>query len=117
MTEFSRSFDFHAHLKRQAEFSRKTFGPGRRTQGVIEHIKKELLEIAEHPDDIEEWIDVVILALDGCWRAGASPDTIIRTLVAKQTKNETRNWPDWRTVAHNQAIEHIRLESEADHGD
>lgn len=101
-------FDFYAHLERQAEFSRKTFGPGRRTQGVIDHIKKEPREIGSKPDDIEEWIDVVILALDGAWRAGASPKVIIRTLVAKQAKNEARDWPDWRTADPNKAIEHSK---------
>ena len=101
-------FDLYAHLKRQAEFSRKTFGPGRRTQGVIDHIKKELREIAGEPDDIEEWIDVVILALDGAWRAGASPEQIVSTLVAKQAKNEARQWPDWRTADPNKAIEHSK---------
>lgn len=99
-------FDFHAHLLRQAEFSRNTFGPGRRTQGVSDHIRKELAEIAEAPDDLEEWIDVVILALDGAWRTGASPEQIIATLKAKQAKNEARTWPDWRTADPNKAIEH-----------
>lgn len=103
-----RPFDFYAHLKRQAEFSCKTFGPGRRTQGVIDHIKKELREIAGEPDSIEEWIDVVILALDGAWRAGASPEQIVSTLVAKQAKNEARDWPDWRTADPNKAIEHSK---------
>ncbi len=101
-------FDFHAHLVRQAKFSRNTFGPGRRTQGVSDHIRKELAEIAEAPDDLEEWIDVVILALDGAWRTGASPEQIIATLKAKQAKNEARTWPDWRTADPNKAIEHSK---------
>lgn len=29
-------------------------------------------------------------------------------LVAKQERNEARDWPDWRTVPEGQAIEHIR---------
>jgi hypothetical protein len=101
-------FDFRAHLERQAKFSRHTFGPGRRTQGVSDHIRKELLEIEAAPDDLEEWIDVVILAIDGAWRTGASPDQIIATLAAKQAKNEARNWPDWRTADPNKAIEHTK---------
>jgi hypothetical protein len=31
-------------------------------------------------------------------------------LKAKQTKNENREWPDWRTAAPGKAIEHIRSE-------
>jgi hypothetical protein len=101
-------FDFLAHLQRQREFSERTFGPGARTLGVVAHIRKELLEIEAKPDDLEEWIDVVILALDGAWRAGASPREIVEALEAKQTKNESRTWPDWRTVGADRPIEHDR---------
>jgi hypothetical protein len=101
-------FDFMAHLARQAEWSARTFGPGQRTQGVVDHIRKELREIEAAPDDLEEWVDVVILALDGAWRAGGTPEQIIATLAAKQAKNEARQWPDWRTADPNKAIEHVR---------
>jgi hypothetical protein len=102
------AFDFHAHLQRQREWSERTFGPGPRTKGVCDHIRKELTEIEAAPGDIEEWIDVVILALDGAWRAGATPEAIIAQIVGKQTKNESRNWPDWRTADPDKAIEHVR---------
>lgn len=91
-------FDFWAHLNRQRAFSERTFGPGARTAGVIDHIHKELREIETDPSDISEWIDVVILALDGAWRAGHTATSIIEALVAKQEKNEARQWPDWRTA-------------------
>jgi hypothetical protein len=102
------AFDFRAHLQRQRDWSCKTFGPGARTAGVIDHIRKELREIEADPADVSEWIDVAILALDGAWRAGSSPDDIIGALVAKQTKNETRVWPDWLTMPADKAIEHDR---------
>jgi len=102
------AFDFHKHLQRQREWSSKTFGPDARTQGVVDHIRKELNEVLAKPDDLSEWIDVTILALDGAWRAGYSPDAIIGALVAKQTRNEARVWPDWRTADPNKAIEHDR---------
>lgn len=42
----------------------------------------------------------------------AAPDGrawhIVAALVAKQTKNEGRKWPDWRTQDPNKAIEHDR---------
>jgi hypothetical protein len=101
-------FDFVAHLERQRDWSEKTFGPGSRAQGVVDHIRKELVEIEEDPGDLREWTDVVILALDGAWRSGASPEQIIAALVAKQKKNEGREWPDWRTADPSKAIEHIR---------
>ena len=97
-----------AHLQRQREWSERTFGPGPRAAGVVDHIRKELREIEAKPTDLSEWIDVVILALDGAWRSGATPQQIIDALVAKQAKNEARDWPDWRTQSPDKAIEHDR---------
>lgn len=107
------TFDLVAHLTRQRAFSLKTFGPGIRTKGVIEHIKKELVEIEAKPYDLKEWIDVVILAFDGAWRSGANPEEIARIFESKQTINEGREWPDWRTCDPNNAIEHVRDEQPA----
>lgn len=95
------------HLKRQIAFSERTFGPGPRTKMVLDHLRKELVEIENNPTDLEEWIDVVLLALDGAWRAGYKPQEIADQLSAKLYKNEVRTWPDWRLSNPNQAIEHI----------
>jgi hypothetical protein len=100
--------DLIAHLYRQRAFSRATFGPGARTAGVCDHIRKELAEIEAAPADITEWVDVVLLALDGAWRSGATPEQIAEAIQAKQTKNEGRDWPDWRTAPTDRAIEHVR---------
>jgi hypothetical protein len=102
------TLDLIDFLHRQRRFSRKTFGPFDRTKGVLDHIRKELIEIEKEPDDIEEWIDVVLLALDGASRRGHSPEAIVAALDAKLTKNELRNWPDWRTMSADKAIEHVR---------
>jgi len=102
------AFDFTSHLSRQAEWSARTFGPGSRAAGVVDHIRKELTEIEADPGDLKEWIDVVILALDGAWRSGATPAEIVAALAAKQQKNEGRSWPDWRTADPSKAIEHDR---------
>lgn len=101
-------FDLIAHLERQRQFSERTFGPGVRTQGVCDHIRKELAEIEADPADKAEWCDVIILAFDGAWRAGYSPAELIDAIVAKQTRNEGRVWPDWRTADPDKAIEHDR---------
>ena len=106
----SARFDLVAHLARQKAFSERTFGPGARTKGVIDHIRKELTEIEADPADIMEWVDVVILAFDGAWRAGWEPEAIVKAIVAKQERNEQRGWPDWRTSDPDKAIEHIREE-------
>lgn len=101
-------FDLESHLKRQKAFSEATFGPGRRLEGVTDHIAKELIEVRESGGHLAEWVDVIILAFDGALRSGASPREVIDAIVAKQTKNEGRKWPDWRESDSNKAIEHDR---------
>lgn len=97
-----------AHLTRQREWSKATFGPGKRTLGVIDHIRKELAEVEADPTDLSEWVDIIILAFDGAWRHGGKPQQIIDAIVAKQARNEARTWPDWRTASPDHAIEHDR---------
>ena len=106
-------FDLITHLHRQIAFSERTFGPGERTVGVVDHIAKELVEVVDGGGDLEEWVDVIILALDGAWRSGHTPEQIAAAIVAKQTKNESRTWPDWRTAEPGKAIEHVRDEEVA----
>lgn len=101
-------FNIFEHLARQREWSERTFGPGKRVNGVTDHIAKELVEVRESDGDLEEWIDVVILGLDGAWRSGATPEQIVEAIVSKQTKNEWRTWPDWRSVPEDTSIEHDR---------
>lgn len=96
------------YLARQIDFSRRTFGEGRRTLGVTAHIGKELDEIRANPDDLSEWIDVMILAMDGYWRHGGTPDTLMRDLQAKQDKNLARKWP--KPTSEDVPVEHDRSE-------
>ena len=62
----------------------------------------------ESDGDLKEWVDVIILGMDGAWRSGATPEQIVEAIVAKQTKNEGRTWPDWRTAPPDTAIDHDR---------
>lgn len=101
-------FDLVVHIHRQREFSERTFGPGKRVNGVTDHIAKELIEVRESDGDLKEWVDVIILGMDGAWRSGATPEQIVEAIVAKQAKNEGRTWPDWRTAPPDTAIEHDR---------
>lgn len=96
------------HLARQRAWSFKTFGPGKRTKGIIDHMTKEFDEILEDPTDVKEWVDLAILALDGAWRCGAEPQDILNHIRAKQLRNEDRVWPDWRLGSEDVAIEHDR---------
>ena len=97
-----------ARLELQRQWSLNTFGPGPRTQTVLDHIRRELDEVAADPTDLGEWVDVIILAFDGAWRHGWEPQQIIDAIKAKQAKNEARTWPDWRAMSADQAIEHDR---------
>lgn len=96
------------HLQRQRDWSEATFGPGERTAGVLDHIRKELNEVEREPHDLTEWVDVVLLALDGAWRHGYTPEQIAEAIAEKQARNESRQWPDWRTQPADRAIEHVR---------
>jgi len=116
--------DLQQHLKRQIAFSRATYGPPTTTKGVINHIRKELIEVEEaaastgiaSKSEMNEWADVVILALDGMWRSmemtglrpDGVPDFLVGMIEEKQLKNELREWPDYRTADPDKAIEHIK---------
>ena len=108
------TFDLISHLRRQFAFSYATFGPGHRTAGNLDHIRKELREIENDPDDLKEWVDVMILAFDGAMRRGFSPEAIVSTIEAVQSRNEARIWPDWRTQPLDKAIEHDRSDEVAE---
>lgn len=96
------------HIANQRDWSTSAFGPEPRVLGILDHIRKELAEIEANPTDVEEWVDVIILAFDGAWRAGWEPQQIIDAIKAKQAKNETRTWPEWRERSQDEAIEHVR---------
>lgn len=109
--------DIVGFLLDQCSFSAMTFGPGERLQGISDHIRKELNEVAmasPGPERQGEWIDVVMLALDGAWRSGMGPKTIFYGLQRKLEKNKARTWPDWRTADPNKAIEHDRTKDRSE---
>lgn len=106
-SELVDEMSIESYYEYQIEWSRNTFGPGERTKGLIDHIRKELLEIEKDPHDLMEYIDVVILAMDGFWRHGGRADQFMGYLHLKQQRNMARTWPDWRTIGEDKAIEHV----------
>lgn len=96
------------YIDMQREFSEQTFGPGLRTEGVLDHIAKESVEVRQDPTDLGEWVDLIILSIDGAWRTGASSQDVIDAVHAKLIRNMQRDWPDWRTAPEGKAIEHDR---------
>lgn len=118
--------DLKQHLIRQMAFSKATYGPGPRTNGVLDHLSKEIEEVRESNGSAAEWVDLVILSLDGLTRQlsfcneqthriAKSADiaqSACDMIVGKQDRNENRDWPDWRTMSADKAIEHVRGEKE-----
>lgn len=102
------AFDLADWIDEKHSWSLATFGPGARFAGVLAHIRKELAEIEAAPGDLREWIDVILLALDGAARAGYNGAAIVAALQAKQRQNTERQWPAPTPENHDQAIEHIK---------
>lgn len=98
------------YIQRHAEWSFKTFGPcsGDDHIRLCRHIEKELAEIRCNPLDCEEWVDVMILAIDGAVRSGHSPLAIAYTLREKQETNTKRTWPKPTDTC--TPIEHMRMD-------
>lgn len=108
-------------IEKQVIFSRKAFGPDERTKGIIDHIKKELIEVEESDGSINEWVDVALLAIDGMQRAASklnkdrgieSTPALVAMDVAdclngKLQTNMGRDWPDWKKIGPDKAIEHM----------
>lgn len=103
------------HLRRQREWSRETFGPGKRLKGVLAHLRKEVDEVeASGGLDLTEWIDLMVLAVDGAQRQGYTDAQIIEEYLAKMEENYSREWPDWRKFSEDEPIEHVRTEPATD---
>src|SRR5688500_15233123 len=84
------------YLSRQLVWSLKTFGEGKRTEGILKHIEKEIAEVRAAPNSYQrmaELGDIAILALDGMWRQGFSAKEICDYLQSKQDLNRTRVYP------------------------
>jgi hypothetical protein len=92
-----------------------TFGEGPRTEGLLKHIAKECLEVHQAiPDNLEEWVDIIILAIDGATRSVYKDDplkaaqTVAWYLRRKLEKNEKRKWPPLGQKSQDEPIEHIK---------
>jgi hypothetical protein len=83
--------EFNSNL---AEWSEKTFGDLRRgPQGPLKHLVKEVQEVLQKPDDLEEYADCIFLTLDAARRAGFTLDQLMLALEKKLVKNKARTWP------------------------
>jgi len=98
--------DLETYARRHLEWSLRVFGPGHQTESLTRHIEKELVEVRAKPDDLIEWVDVILLALDGYLRHGGTPATILADLRRKQEINLARTWTE--PAGADQPVEHVR---------
>ena len=82
------------YIRAQRIWSLETFGKGLRTKIILDHIKSEIKEVEAEPKKLEEWVDIIMLAVDGAWRAGHKPDDIVSGLVEKFLENQRRDWDE-----------------------
>jgi hypothetical protein len=95
-------------LFRQKEFSQTRFGDGADMYGITAHIRQELIEIENAPDDLEERVDLFILSMELLWKSGRSMIDILSVIDYKQTKNESRKWPNKSDIHPGEPINHIK---------
>lgn len=81
-------------MEEQKRFSESTFGTVevREAKASLEHLMREAKEAWEHPDDIEEHADILLLLLDSTWRNGWGVWELLEAARKKQLKNKKRNW-------------------------
>ena len=79
----------------QSIFSQKTFGSDeiKGPIGSLKHLEKEVKEVQEHPDDLEEYVDCFLLLLDATRRSKNSLLDLLSTAYCKLQKNKKRKWP------------------------
>lgn len=104
-------------FERQREWSYETFGPPdhRGPVGPLKHLEKEAKEAYEEADKEKqkvEIIDCLFLVFDAAHRAGMSYSEMSRIAMEKLQANKLRQWPDWKKVNPNSAVEHVRGEGE-----
>ncbi len=105
--EISPTLTIEYFLNQQKDWSFSVFGPNKRTDGILKHIQKECTEVKESPDDLLEWIDIIILAMDGFLRHGGGPNDLLPILNKKLEINKQRSW---NIISDNLPIEHVNIE-------
>lgn len=79
-------------LIEKRDWSLKEFGEGLRTDEILRHVLKEVEEIRAVPTDLEESVDLALLAMDLFWRGGGAPEKFLVMLWAKFRINVERKW-------------------------
>ncbi len=106
--------NFTNRLSRVVRWGRETHGEGDKQERLLNHIALEIEEVRESEGSPTEWVDLVILALDGLTRSYGDVTPLIAATKAaeeierKWDKNTTRDWPDPKKHPDDKPMEHIR---------
>lgn len=89
---------------RMTDWAEQNF-PQRTNHSILTHMRREIDEIEAHPDDIEEWADVLLLFMHGMRERGINSTQLTHALEEKFAKNQARKWgkPDEHGV-----VEHVK---------
>ncbi len=76
------------------EWSSATFGTPqeRGPEGPLNHLRKEINEAIDDPDDIVEFADMYMLLSDAASRAGHSMSDVLYASIEKLLVNKKREW-------------------------
>jgi hypothetical protein len=85
---------FNDFCKDRREFSYKTFGNPSERDCVhpLVHLKEEVQELIDNPNDEMEWADCWLLLLDAAERKGYSVDDLVGFGLRKLEINKKRTW-------------------------
>lgn len=87
--------DFSSFINLHKSWSLHTFGKGKRTESLIEHIRHELKELQDADNDsdrLEECIDIIFLAIGISYRLGFTAYEIEERMMDKFVMNQRRKW-------------------------
>jgi hypothetical protein len=84
------------------EWSDATFGADRTGLPALHHLREEVGEVIDHPDDLLEWADCLMLLLDAARRRGIPIADLMSAAVVKLDICKRRQWgePDENGVVH-----------------
>jgi hypothetical protein len=85
---------FNKFCKKRIAFSSKTFGTPevRDCIAPLRHLKEEVQELIDNPNDEMEWADCFLLLLDAAWRKGYTVDDLTKFASQKLEINKKRTW-------------------------
>lgn len=86
----------------------ETFGPLQTLEGIRDHMRREVKEIEDAPEDRTEPIDLIMLGISYLRKLGLDAAEIVALWQQRMVALKGRTWPDWRTADPDKAIEHHR---------